>query len=856
MGLCQGLAQAGVVAIVNAPADWLDLKRELLELLEQSETGRAAALARVRLESPQRAISLEQLLRDAESEFLESPAWTSVAAPTPAVEAAPERIGPWRIKDELGRGGMGTVYRAERDDGSFAQTVAVKLIRAELVSGELRRRFDSERRILASLEHPNVARLLDAGTTAQGVPYLVLEYVAGEPIDAFCDAQKLDAGQRLALFRLVCAAVHAAHQRLILHRDLKTANVLVDANGTPKLLDFGIAKLLVPETPADDLTRVGFARPLTPEWSSPEQLRGEALSTTSDVYSLGVLLYVLLTGHRPHVYKDKSPAAFAAAIEASPPAALRVSAGANAPPGVIAQRLRGDIERIAQKALAPDVRERYATVAELDADVARLLAGRPVEAHPRSLGYRFGKLVLRNRVASAAVALAALGLMAATAFSARQATIARQERERAEHRFDDVRRIANVVLFDLNDSLANISGTLAVRELLVENALRYLDDLARETGREPDLLTELATAYERIAEVQGMPSWPSHGRSGDALASLARALDLHRRANAVAGESALAEARVLSNLGSILAARGESSKARDAQLQSEAALMTVPSNKRDVVWVLQLARIQVAGGDAVWELGDVPGSVHDYQRALLTVAEGRAKFASDTSLMRQVGVVEQRIGDAAAVRGDWQQARLHHGASLAADDALLEREPGSLELQRDLGTDLSRVGAVAFMLGQHREALAMHQRALELRKRLAQADPGDARARDDEAESYLQTAQSLAVLRRMPEAQESAALAVEGWRGLVERDPDNARMRRSLANALVALGRCEASIGKRESAVFRIAEARRIRAALSASNPDYKLPDGAITNLDTLEAQIRAGKALSANVAFVDPWQN
>ena len=196
---------------------------------------------------------------------------------------------PLRITDELGRGGMGTVYRGERDDGAFAQTVAVKLIRAELASGELRRRFDSERRMVASLDHPNVARLLDAGTDLEeGAPYLVLEFVAGEPIDAFCDARALDVAQRLALFRLVCSAVHAAHQRLILHRDLKTANVLVDSTGQPKLLDFGIAKLLVADTQLDDLTRVGFARPLTPEWSSPEQLRGEPLSTASDVYSLGV----------------------------------------------------------------------------------------------------------------------------------------------------------------------------------------------------------------------------------------------------------------------------------------------------------------------------------------------------------------------------------------------------------------------------------------------------------------------------------------------------------------------------------------------------------------------------------------
>lgn len=855
MGVGESLAQAGVVAIVNLPVDWLDLKRELLELLEQTDAERAAGLARIRQSAPQRAADLQSLIEAAQSEYLERPAWASIALPAVDV-APPERIGPWKIMDELGRGGMGTVYRAQRDDGSFVQTVAVKLIRAELVSAELRRRFDSERRILASLEHPNVARLLDAGTTAQGVPYLVLEYVAGEPIDRFCDLRALEVEQRLALFRLVCAAVHAAHQRLILHRDLKAANVLVDSAGQPKLLDFGIAKILLPEAQEGELTLVGFARPLTPEWSSPEQLRGEALTTASDVYSLGVLLYVLLTGRRPHAYSAKPPAAFATDIESTRPASLWVAARDQPPPGVSAQRLRGDIERLAQKALATDLHERYASVADLDADVARLLGGRPIAAHPPSLGYRFRRMVLRNQVASAAVALAALGLMAATAFSVRQAAIAMQERQRAERRFEDVRRIANVVLFDLNDALANISGTLAVREVLVQNALRYLDDLARETGREPEMLTELAVAYERIAEVQGMPSWPSHGRSGNALASLERALELHRRANALAGSSAIAEARVLSNVGSILAARGESSRARDSQHEAEAALRMVAATGRDVGWVLQLARIQVAAGDATWELGDVPSADREYQRALVTVHDGRVKFSDTTSLMRQLGVVEQRLGDAAAVRADWSQARLHHGASLAADDALLLREPGSLELQRDLGTDLSRVGAVAFMLGQHREALIAHHRALDLRNRLAHADPGDARAQDDAAESHLQIAQSLAATGRTLEARAAATMAATSWRALVQRDPDNARTGSSLANALVALARCEAAIGQRASALAHVAEARRIRVGLATVNPDFRLAVDAISGLDALDAQIRAGRALPTSIAFIDPWQN
>ena len=265
VGSGEGVAQAGVVAIVSIPADWLELKREMLELLEQPESDRAATLVRIRTTAPQRAAALEQLIQDAESEFLGDSCLGQCRGAGTLGEAART----YRAVEDRGRSSAAAEWalflRGERDDGSFQQTVAVKLIRAELVSGELRRRFDSERRILASLDHPNVARLLDAGTTEQGIPYLVLEYVRGRTLDAYCDALSLDIAQRLALLRLVCAAVHAAHQRLILHRDLKTANVLVDGAGQPKLLDFGIAKLLVPDTQQDDVARVGFARPLTPE---------------------------------------------------------------------------------------------------------------------------------------------------------------------------------------------------------------------------------------------------------------------------------------------------------------------------------------------------------------------------------------------------------------------------------------------------------------------------------------------------------------------------------------------------------------------------------------------------------------
>lgn len=844
---------------MTVPSDWLALKGELIALMDMTPDERARSLVELRRTTPERAATLEQMLATAGSTFLETPAWESVDPADASLPPPPERIGPWLIEAEIGRGGMGTVYRARRDDGVYSQTVAIKLIRPELASPQLRRRFDSERRILASLEHPNIARLLDAGATPDGAPYLVLEYVAGEPLDRFCDAQSLSVEQRLDLFRQVCSAVHMAHQKLVLHRDIKAANVLVDANGLPKLLDFGIARLLATDAAQGDLTQFSVVRPLTPEWSSPEQLRGEPLATTSDVYSLGVLLFVLLTGRRPHQQGGQTPHAFAAAIESARPAPLRPLPGETAPPGVVAPRLRGDIAHIVHKALSPNPRDRYPTVDAFDADIKRLLAGRPVEAHAQSFLYRFGKLVKRQRIASAAVAIGALGLVVATTISLRQAAIAEQERQRAERRFADVRRIANVVLFDLNDTLANIPGTLSARKLLVENALRYLDDMARDSGREPELLTELAAAYERVAEVQGMPSWPSTGRSGDALTSLRQALELRRRAAAAGGAPAsatLAEAEVLAKIGSVLAARGELREALEAERESESTLARVPTASRDLDWMLLQARVRVAAGDAVWELGDIPGAAQEYAVALEASRAGTAQFPDSTVLLRQTGVVEQRLGDAAAALGQWPEAKRHHAASLAVDESLLARDPESLELQRDLGTDWSRVGALAFILGEPEEALAAHERALAIRMRLAQADPDDARAQEDTAESELHRSQSLMAVGRPHEARASAALAVGGLGELVKRDPDNVRLRSSLANALAQLGRLEASGGHHASALAHVGQARQLREALARDHPEFSPSHERLAELDALEGAIRAGRAPPMAATGMDPWSN
>ena len=349
-------------------------------------------------------------------------------------------IGSYRLLEELGEGGMGTVYRAARADDQYRKEVALKILKSAFGSSSAAGRFKTERQILANLEHPNVARLLDGGNTEEGLPFFVMELVAGRPIDEYCDSRQLPVRERLSLFVAVCGAVQYAHKNQVIHRDLKPGNVLVTAEGVPKLLDFGIAKILdTVAFPAPvDLTRQTM-RMLTPEYASPEQVRGEPVSASSDVYSLGAMLYLLLTGHRPYQIRNLSPQGIAQVIcDTQPPLpsiAVRASEtvagfdGGNTtitPAAVSGARdakalklsgmLAGDLDTIVLKALNKEPQRRYASVAEFAADIQRHLDGVPVLARRDSIAYRAGKFVRRNAAVVCAtvfmlvVAAAELGL--------------------------------------------------------------------------------------------------------------------------------------------------------------------------------------------------------------------------------------------------------------------------------------------------------------------------------------------------------------------------------------------------------------------------------------------------------------
>jgi tRNA A-37 threonylcarbamoyl transferase component Bud32/tetratricopeptide (TPR) repeat protein len=406
------------------------------------------------------------------------------------------QCGPYKLGDLLGRGGMGTVYLAERVDGEVAHRVAVKVLRPGADDPRLRQRFLSERQILATLSHPNIARLLDAGHREDGQPYLVMEYVEGKTIDVYTTGFGIK--QKVTLFLKVCAAVGYLHRNLVVHRDLKPPNILVTKEGDPKLLDFGIAKMLDLST---DST-VTAMRMLTPDYASPEQVAGGPVTTATDIYSLGAVLYKILTGASPHQFEGDSVEAIV----------LAVSAGRIAPPSKLAPGLKGDLEMIVMKALRKEPQERYATIEQLSEDLESYLQSGPIRARKGDAWYRTRKFLRRYWLPVAAASLAMAGL--ATGLG-----LANRERAIAQRRFMEVRQLASK-LFDIDAEARKIPGSVKTRQLIVDTALEYLQRLSADVHDDSELALEVGNAYLRVARVQGVPSTGNLGQMDQAAHSL------------------------------------------------------------------------------------------------------------------------------------------------------------------------------------------------------------------------------------------------------------------------------------------------------------------------------------------------
>jgi serine/threonine-protein kinase len=498
---------------VNAER-WRKLQDVLDGALELSAEEQTAFVERTCAGDPSLRANVRALLDAIRSagDFLEEPA-SELALEAIVSPGLPSgtRIGPFRILQELGRGGMGVVYVAVRDDGHFEQRVALKLVSDSIEPESAARRMREERRILASLNHPEIARLIDGGVTADGHPWFAMELVEGTPIDRYCSNERLTIEKRLELFARVADAVQFAHQNLVVHRDLKPSNILVAKDMSIKLLDFGIAKVLTHDSEAGDETTGGGARWFTPQYASPEQVRGQPVSTASDVYTLGVLLYHCLTGRRPYEFSSLAPAAIATAVcEVEPerpstaalrePGAREYAEAMRLQPERLARQLRGDLDTIVAKAMHKDAARRYASAGAFADDVRRHLAGHPVLARTDSLAYRASKFVRRHRVGVAASVALLLSLIGGGAGIVWQASIASGQRDNARQQAATAGQVSRLLvdMFRLSESDSAQGATVTAREVLASGARRIERDFAGQPLLRASMLRELGTVYVNL----------------------------------------------------------------------------------------------------------------------------------------------------------------------------------------------------------------------------------------------------------------------------------------------------------------------------------------------------------------------
>ncbi|MEP6922182.1 MAG: protein kinase [bacterium] len=733
-------------------------------------------------------------------------------------------IGLYKIDREIGRGGMGTVYLATRNDAQFDQQVAIKVVKRGMDTDLVLARFRNERQILAGFDHPNIARLFDGGSTGTGLPYFVMEFIEGQAIHEYCDEQRLSTAARLVLFRTVCAAVQYAHQHLVIHRDIKPTNILVTADGVPKLLDFGIAKLLHPQ--ANQTATAAMQRLMTPEYASPEQVRGEHVTTVSDVYSMGVLLYELLSGHSPYRFKTLLPQDIAQVVSDSEPekpstvinrveevttggrkgtklTPESVSRTRDGRPEKLRRKLAGDLDNIVLMAMRKEPGRRYSSVGQFSEDIRRHLEGLPVVARKATLSYRSAKFIRRNKVAVAGAAVVTLILIVGIATTGWEAHVARRERARAEaagaiaeRRFNQVRKLAHSVLFDYNEAIQDLPGSVPVRERLVKDALEYLDSLAGEANDDPSLQRELATAYEKVGDVQGRTLRANMGDTLGARESYRKALkiretlvaanpkDLSSRsdladsyrefgrllwtASDTAGglenarkDVALREALAAedpknmqarfnlgvshADVGEILLEQGVPTGAAESLRRAltifEALLAAEPANEK-----YRLAVPFVYGKTSevmLWQ-GDGVGALETSRKALAMDTKLSTEYPMNTHYRQELGVDFEKVGNTLDRLGDTNGALESYRSELEIFKEQSANDPANAQFRADLSSAYLKVGSMLAILGKRADALLKQGKALAIREELAKADPLDLWKRWDLIESYAKTSNALA----------------------------------------------------------------------------------------------------------------
>lgn len=730
-------------------------------------------------------------------EFIESPAYEQMAgiiAEEPGELKAGEVLAEYKVVRLLAEGGMAEVYLA--DDTKLNRNVAIKLLKLGLGTANIVRHFLGEERILAGLRHPNIAQIHSGGLTPNGMPYFAMEYVEGPRLDDYCREKQLSIRERLELFRKICSAVSYAHQHLVIHRDIKPGNIRLTADGEPKLLDFGIAKLLDPPTSGIAEMTMTFATVMTPEYASPEQIRGEIITTVSDVYSLGVVLYELLTEQKPYKLEGRTPVGVARAItekEPTRPSAVVAAANGSVKTQTNPKLLRGDLDNIVLKALRKEPARRYGSVHQLSEDIRRHLEGRPVLAHKGTARYRAGKFVARYKAGVAAAALVTLALVAGIIATTWQARIATIERARAERRFSDVRHLAESFMFEIHDSIQNLAGSIPARRLLVSRALQYLDSLAEETHNDPALQKELATAYQKLGDIQGNPYVPNLGDAEGAFESYKKALAIRQSlAHTLPSDEAQEElAKSYRAMGDILEQKGDIANSVESFRQSlalfEALFKAHPTDRR---FEDELARAYDALGDGLRRTDRVSEKMEPFRKAV-AIWQGLLEHdPNNRRLQRSLAVGLMKLGDG------WEQNKTEAIESLRKSltivESLAASDPANARAQRDFGLIAYRFGEVLNMTGDYSAALEEYQKSLPVYERLAAADPKDIQARFDTASVRADMAEASLNGGDVTHALEQGTKSLSMFRELVAGDPANMVYLRALGLCYEVLGKTHA----------------------------------------------------------------
>ncbi|HQU82037.1 MAG TPA: serine/threonine-protein kinase [Pyrinomonadaceae bacterium] len=706
------------------------------------------------------------------------------------------QIGNYKIIGELGAGGMGAVFLAERIDGEFTQKAALKLIKRGMDSDAVLRRFFNERQILASLEHPNIAHLIDGGTTDDGLPFFVMEYVEGATILEYSDAENLDLEARLKLFREVCSAVSFAHQNLVIHRDLKPSNILVTKDGKVKLLDFGIAKLLKSEEANQTATQMHV---FTPEYASPEQVRGENLTTASDVYSLGVILYELLTGNRPYKTENSNiseiiksicetepvrPSLFVSRplkIDKNPTSHDKEQRTKDKELKTNPKSLKGDLDNIILKSLRKEAERRYGSVEQFSEDIRRHLVGLPVTASRDTWSYRASKFLQRNKIAATAAFLILISLLGGIAATAYQARIAKRERERAEHRFNDVRRLANSFMFEINEQI--VKSPIKARELLVQRAVEYLDSLASEAGNDIALQSELATAYEKIGDVQAEIFKPNLGKTSDALLSHQKALQLREKIYAAEPNSAhgLDVAKSHALIGDLLMMSGQIAETRENYLKTIQILDSLlASDPANFAVRRKIASSYAVLGQAILRSGSLNEALANYEKSLEIFQKLRAENPQDSSLERSIGIVFSFIAFVKMETDQKEKAVEFYGKWLETEKKLSSADQNDLASRGHLATANTWYGIALNEIGSSREAISYLNEGLNIQEEIYKSDTANFGERTALADSNLELGKVLLKNNLTDEAIKKLEQAILHYEAVWQTDRENLWNRRRI----------------------------------------------------------------------------